>query len=344
MISLLCPACARLLQNGDVELVCPGCGHRYQVVDGIPVLTTGRARYMGELEEARMEQLLREMAERGFIDAVHNVLKRESPFVYDYGCNPTRADFRFLMPFGENSTVLDLGSGLGVITREIAKQAGAVVSVDTVMARLRFSRFMCTEAGLDNITFICGGDGVRLPFENGTFDSIVMNGVLEWIPVTVKGDKPVETQSAVLADLYRCLKEKGALYIGNRFGVQYFLGARDHNNMRFTSLLPRRLADVVSRLAGKGPYLTITHSRRGYQKLLEGAGFENVRFFWTYPNYRNMQAVVPMEKHAVRYFLKTGLRATTVKKTLFGKAASLLLVLGLFESLAPFFGIMALKD
>jgi len=301
---------------------------------------------MGELEEARMEQLLREMGERGFTDVVHNTLKRESPFVYDYGCNPTRADFRFLMPFGKNSTVLDFGSGLGVITREIAKQAGAVVAVDTVMARLRFSRFMCTEAGLDNVTFICGGDTLQLPFEKDTFDAIVLNGVLEWIPVTVKGDKPVEAQSAVLGDLYRCLKRKGALYIGieNRFGVQYFLGARDHNDMRFTTLLPRCVADVVSRLAGKGPYRTITHSRCGYQKLLEGAGFKDVRFFWTYPNYRHLQAVVPMEKNAVRYFLKARLRATTVKKNLFGKAAGLLLTLGLFESLAPFYGILAVKE
>ena len=40
---LACPVCFGSLTFSEVEVVCAGCGRRYPVVDGIPVLIAERA-------------------------------------------------------------------------------------------------------------------------------------------------------------------------------------------------------------------------------------------------------------------------------------------------------------
>jgi ubiquinone/menaquinone biosynthesis C-methylase UbiE len=315
------------------------------VRDGIPLLLDREPAYMGELDEPSMEDLLGEIEARGFTDTVHNRLKIESDFVYDYALNPTRADFRFLLPLTEKSTVLDLGAGLGAITREIARQVKEVVSVDAVPARLRFARHACRSAGLGNVTFICAGDGRRLPFDTASFDAAIVNGVLEWVPVTRSDSSPWRAQQYFLREVHRCLRPGGTVYIGieNRFGYIYFLGAMDHNGLRFTSIMPRSMASLVSRLAGKGSYRTLTHSRKGYRRLLEASGFGDTNFYWTFPNYRHPQAIVPMEKDAIDYFVRTHLAARTPRQATLKRLSRFAVRVGAFGLLAPSFGIVAVK-
>jgi uncharacterized protein YbaR (Trm112 family) len=40
---LACPACMGELRLDGERLICAGCGRRYPIVDGIPVLIAGRA-------------------------------------------------------------------------------------------------------------------------------------------------------------------------------------------------------------------------------------------------------------------------------------------------------------
>jgi uncharacterized protein len=40
---LACPACLGALRLEATHLVCAGCGHKYPIVDGIPVLIVERA-------------------------------------------------------------------------------------------------------------------------------------------------------------------------------------------------------------------------------------------------------------------------------------------------------------
>jgi uncharacterized protein YbaR (Trm112 family) len=41
--TLVCPVCHGALQLEAQAILCTGCGHRYPVVDGIPVLLAERA-------------------------------------------------------------------------------------------------------------------------------------------------------------------------------------------------------------------------------------------------------------------------------------------------------------
>ena len=135
-----------------------------------------------------------------------------------------------------------------------------------------------------------------LPFRTGTFDAVVLNGVLEWVPVTAVG-APRQCQLAMLRELRRLLKTNGQLYVGieNRVGLKYFRGAIDeHSHLKFTSLMPRRLANAWSRARRNQDYRTYTYSRRGYAKLLREAGFTQVDFYCPYPDYREFDRLVPV--------------------------------------------------
>ena len=45
---LICPACQGDLKEEDPELVCVGCGRRYPVRDGIPVMLVEEATQPGD--------------------------------------------------------------------------------------------------------------------------------------------------------------------------------------------------------------------------------------------------------------------------------------------------------
>lgn len=45
---LACPVCQGKLRLVESQVLCAGCGRRYPVVDGIPVLIAGRAEAAGE--------------------------------------------------------------------------------------------------------------------------------------------------------------------------------------------------------------------------------------------------------------------------------------------------------
>ncbi|MHA1757742.1 MAG: class I SAM-dependent methyltransferase [Promethearchaeota archaeon] len=82
----------------------------------------------------------------------------------------------FLDNIRENSVVLDIGCGLGILTHEIAKKAKKVVGIDIKKrainrAKLKFNR--------ENIEYIVG-DATNYDFDQ-KFDHVILSNVLEHI-------------------------------------------------------------------------------------------------------------------------------------------------------------------
>ena len=143
-----------------------------------------------------------------------------------------------------------------------------------------------------------------------------MNSVLEWVGL-VEGKRNVrDIQLGILANIKRLLKPGGYLYVGinNRFGINMFTGELDHSGMRFTSLMPRWLANFYIRKLKKDvyrteeyqhEYRTYTYSPRGYRKLLTEAGFLKNDLFWVYPNHDNPMSFAPIyEKRMIDFYFK----------------------------------------
>jgi arsenite methyltransferase len=103
--------------------------------------------------------------------------------------------------------VLDLGSGAGTDSLVAAQMVGAegrVTGVDMTPEMLAKARSAAAEMGVGNVEFVeCEAES--LPFDDGSFDVVVSNGVIDLIP-----DK-----DAVFSELVRVLRPGGRLQIAD---------------------------------------------------------------------------------------------------------------------------------
>ena len=145
-----------------------------------------------------------------------------------------------------------------------------------------------------------------LPFCDGSFDLVILNGVLEWVGAYSDSKSPSQCQKDLLREISRVLRPGGSLYIGieNRFGYKFLLGKPDdHSQVMYTSLLPRFLADRrMIKIKGK-PYRTYTYSYWGLKRLLGKCGFHNVKIALSLPDYRYFKHIIPLESpEAARFY------------------------------------------
>lgn len=272
-----------------------------KIVDGIPFFSEDR--YWGKAPKEELERALALIEERGW-----DVFKERYQGAFDFTFEENRADWRFVIPLTKSSVVLDAGAGMGRISIPLARVAGRVVAVDHSFLRMKFLKERAKQEGLDNIEPYVG-DIFDLPFEEKSFDLIVMNGLLEWVGVTDRYEHPREAQLASLRIAKKLLKPGGHLYIGieNRFALAY-LRARDHSGLRFTSYMPRVVADVYCRLRQGKRYNTYTYTARGYRTLLREAGLGEADMYLVYPGYNAPRVLIPYAElgllaYAVRAFM-----------------------------------------
>ena len=339
-------ACGGGLKVRSSSLICLLCHREYEVRDDIPIFLEEEGDYRGEIPLDEMAELLAVGREKGWREALFNRLMVVHPFLYRYACDWRRGDFRFLLPQSREGIALDMGAGLGMITRCLSGSYREVVAIDPVFERASFLEIIRKQEGLSNVTVICGGGSLAYPFPEEAFDVIVVSGVLEWVGDFYRKLPPYQAQEIMLRKVWSYLKTGGTLYLAieNRYGYQYLLGMRDHNGMRFTSLIPRAIANTVSKWRKGDIYRTLTHSLRGYVRLLSASGFNDVRLHWAFPDYREMQAVVPLNKSGcMSFFVNNFMPSDTPGQKLQRSLAIWFDRLGLLPFAVTTFGIIASK-
>lgn len=246
-----------------------------------------------------MEELLVDIDTKGYGEAL-DIFFKKNPNLRSYILDYRRADWVSHCISNNNFRCLDIGSGLGNISEILSYIYRQIYSLEAVKERIEFQKRKFRNSYRTNIMII-RGNALQLPFPDGYFDLVVCNGVLEWIGMLNKHVPPREGQLSFLREVKRVVSNNGCVYIGieNRFGLQFFLGGKDHSGLSYTSLLPRSLANIVVKLFGsaggiygdkstalkeKGGYYTYTYSYKGYSSLLGEAGFR-VRSYWALPGY-----------------------------------------------------------
>jgi len=345
MVKFICPKCLNPLIEQQENLVCEGCSAKYPIKDGIPFFTSGEY-YFPDISEADMDELLAISEQQGWRVGLHDFLRDKDPSAYKIVGDESRADWKFIFPLCQDSVVLDFGCGFGGLSVALSRLAGEVIAMDCSLKRLKFLNIRKKQDNMSNIIPVCGGDAMRLPFTDKYFDLIVLNGVLEWLGIFHVESDPRQVQLAKLKDLYRLLKDNGSIYIGieNRFSYLSFLGARDHSGLRFTSLLPRRIADLYCKAIKGERYRTYTYSLFGYKKLLNEAGFSRVSIYATIPTYRDVYFLFDInDKMMMDYFLKYLFNYTTIKRKIAVLLARIFSKIGLLRLFIPEYGIVATR-
>lgn len=304
---LRCLRCTGPTDSRDKKVVCLDCGASFPVTSaGVTEATVPRATFVHGLD-GEIESLIPVLDRLEAPACTEKVIAvyAESAGV-DIG-NPVwegRADVARLID-GAGGVVVDIGAGFGTIAVALARGAAHVYGVDKSHGRARVTAARARAEGLPNVTPV-HADGLILPLGSGTCDLAVLIGVLEW--TGFEQDDPVASQRAVLAEASRVLKCGGNLLIGieNRFGAHYLLGRREeHNKLRFSSLLPRPLADAYCRILQGRKMTTYTHSRRTLVELVRRAGL-NPRIGVALPTYSEPQLSFDQEDFelAWRFYLQ----------------------------------------
>lgn len=262
--------------------------------------------YWGEISKEKMGEYLELIENKGFSYFKNKLLAEDRNF-YDFIFSETRADWRFYLPIQKNWKVLDAGAGLGANTFVLARETDKVYSLEKSLLRAKFLNLRKKAENQDNIE-VMAADSLDLPFGPETFDLVIANGLFEWLGVTDRFKSPQEAQEHFLKQVLRVLKKGGYLYIGieNRFAASYLLGGLDHSGFRFTSWMPRFVANIYTKLRTGKKYQTYTYSKPGYEKILKKAGFKNIEFYLPFPGYN-------IPKYIVSYNHLEGLKFLVAK-------------------------------
>jgi|GEM_PF-586807 len=363
-IPYICPNCSQPLRLKPVEYVCNQCTRDFQISYGIPNFKMNQDYYWSPIGRDHMQTILNKMEQSGWKAGLEEILdmvsqKTREDWLRNILFNG-RTAWRFLLDIPTDGRALDYGCGWGSISLNLAKMFREVVSFDMTLERLQFLRSMAEESGVDNLTYVCGGDTPILPFPSGFFDVVALNGVLEWIPTNAElpnlksknkvlkglryllhmfGDSnPKKIQKNALKEVNRILKPSGQLYLAieNRYGYEYFLGKPDnHSNLLFGSLLPRIAAHIYSLVKNHVPYRTYTYSYNELNKMLSKAQFTESRFYSMIPNYRDFNKISDLTDNG-KLTIDVSAEKSRIKKKILNSSY--------YKFIAPSFGIVAPKS
>lgn len=295
MLSLCCPRCKAGLSEADDAYACAGCGVSWPRRERVPSFVPEDYVFDGHRPELRaLVTLAREQGLEAYRVAAE--ASRDLRGVARQAFDLSKADGRLLLDATRESVVLDVGCGFGPIAFALARSTACVYAVDPTLERAQFVQVRCEAEGVTNVVPIHAGV-FDLPFSGAVFDLVVMNGVLEWVPASVPAGRPRDVQVRALRAITALLKPGGQFYLAieNRFGSQFLSGHRDHGGCRYTSVLPRWAASVLSLLWKGHRYRTYTYTYPGYLRLFRDAGLTMRKVYAACPDYRKMRRACELD-------------------------------------------------
>lgn len=187
-------------------------------------------------------------------------------------------------PFKDNSTCLEIGGGCGAITGLFAKifKQVTVVELSKRRAEICYNR----HEACDNVEIYASD---IYDFKNEIkYDYVTLIGVLEYIQNPKGNLSYIEFLTYIKK---KFLKAGGTLIIAieNQYGMKYFAGVKeDHVGVSYS---------------GIEGYLEIqnirTFSRYNLQHIISKSGYEEVEFYYPYPDYKFCKSI-----HSDKYLPK----------------------------------------
>ncbi len=195
-----------------------------------------------------------------------------------YYLSPRRANV--LRPFAGalGGRVLEVGAGLGSVTRFLGELGGQITAVEGTRRRAGIARARTRD--LPNVQVVWE-DGSRLETRE-RFDAVVLVGVLEYARVLLRAG--ADSQRILLSHLRGLLTEDGMLVLAieNQLGAKYWAGAgEDHYGAEFFGL--QDCYDDTS---------VATFGRGSLSRILTEAGFPHQAWYVPIPDYKVPAAIL----------------------------------------------------
>jgi len=338
-----CPECKGHLVPYSNNINCTNCNITFPVIDNIPIFSNTDA-YYGEIKKENMQNLITESNTIGYKEALKNYIN--DPWVINYILNEGRAKWHELLELNDDKFILDIGCGWGTNSIPISKRSKRVYSLDATYERVKFVQIRVNQEHIKNITPIMAS-AVKLPFDSNCFDVVAFNGVLEWLGAIDQNVEPIVFQIKALEGAYKILKPGGIIYIGieNRLNLKYFLGEPDdHSSLRFTSLMPRKIANIYCSIIKGEKYYMHTYTYKKYLKLLNTFGYCNIKTFMPWPIYKNPDFIISLNRKSIlSKFAELRQTNISLRKKLFYNLFSAISYIGLCNYFAPSFCFIAYK-
>jgi len=177
--------------------------------------------------------------------------------------------------------VLELGAGMGAITRALGEHGFDVVAVEGSFRRASICTDRCRD--LPNVCVV--NDTIQDFSTNVKFSTVVMIGVLEYSRAFGVSKEGVDPVSFMLQHVRSFLEPNGQIIIAieNQLGLKYLAGApEDH--------LGRGMVGVEDRYKHDG---VVTFGREELRKYLVAAGLAEQDWYYPFPDYKLPVSIFP---------------------------------------------------
>lgn len=134
--------------------------------------------------------------------------------------------------------ILDVGSGWGEVSVELANAGANVIGVEPDNEVLRISQLLASMQK-SHVKFI-HGYAESLPFPDESFDIVVCNDVLEHVQDVDKS----------LSEMIRVVKVNGLAYLAT---ANYSFPREGHYKVLAPTMLPKKLIKLYIRMIGRNP-------------------------------------------------------------------------------------------
>jgi len=174
--------------------------------------------------------------------------------------------------------VVNLGVSSGVIDNYLADRVDLLIGLDIDDSAVEFANKHFSK---DNLLFI-QGDAMHACIDDASVDIVICTHVYEHVPDAEK----------LMSEINRILKPEGKCYFaaGNRYQIM-----EPHYKLPFLSVIPRPMAHLYMKLAGKGDYY--------HEKHLSLTGLRELTKNFDVRDY-SVQVIEAPEKFEATYMLK----------------------------------------
>jgi len=207
--------------------------------------------------------------------AYPDLIETSRDWSYLYHLSHLRHNITDWLPINKTHKILEIGSGCGAITGNLAEKAGQVICIDLSETRSKINAQRHKD--YDNITIHIGNFADIEPDLPNDFDFVLFIGVFEYCCLYIKNNDPYVEMLRIAKNH---LKPDGhiAIAIENRFGLKYWAGCtEDHLGTYFSGL---------EDYPHGGHARTFTQPQ--FIKMLTTAGIEDYHFYYPYPDYKFM--------------------------------------------------------